>query len=135
MFQILRIVWLFSFLCSLRLSNSLLIVLFFSICANHRLEETFHCLWMILLIYYKILTVLHYRRYQKKSGCKHFITRLHIEKSEPEMFTANKIYGKYRTGNDFFSIWKKYEISKNQSWAAIPSNKTSIWCGLIYKLC
>jgi hypothetical protein len=57
---------------------------------------------MVLLIYYKIPTVLHYRGYHKKSGCKHFITRLHIEKNEPEMFTANKIYGKYRTGNDFF---------------------------------
>jgi hypothetical protein len=40
--------------------------------------------------------------YQKKSGCKHFITRFYIEKNEPERFTANKIYGKYRTGNDFF---------------------------------
>ena len=34
-----------------------------------------------------------------------FITSwLHIEKNEPEMFTTNKIYGKYRTGNDFFQI-------------------------------
>jgi hypothetical protein len=32
---------------------------------------------------------------QKKLGCKHFITSwLHIEKNEPEMFTANKIYGR-----------------------------------------
>jgi hypothetical protein len=54
-----------------------------------------------------IPTLLHYRRYQKKSGCKHFITRLHIKKKEPEMFTANKIYGKYRTGNDFFPDSKK----------------------------
>jgi hypothetical protein len=38
-----------------------------------------------------------YRGYQKKSGCKYFITSwLHIEKNEPEMFTANKIYGKYQ---------------------------------------
>jgi hypothetical protein len=28
----------------------------------------------------------------------------HIKKNEPERFTANKIYGKYRTGNDFFQI-------------------------------
>jgi hypothetical protein len=63
-----------------------------------------------------IPTLLHYRGYQKKSGCKHFITRLHIEKNEPEMFTANKIYGKYRTGNDFFpDLKKKNEIGKNQS--------------------
>ena len=47
-----------------------------------------------------------YRGYQKKSGCKHFITSwLHIEKNEPEMFTANKIYGKYRKW--FFPDLKK----------------------------
>jgi hypothetical protein len=31
------------------------------------------------------------------------------------MFTANKIYGKYRIGNDFFPDLKKNEIGKNQS--------------------
>jgi hypothetical protein len=47
-------------------------------------------------------TVLHYRGYQKKSGCKHIITRLcYHRKKRTEMFTANKIYGKYQTGNDF----------------------------------
>ena len=110
----------------------------FSICANHRLKETFYCLWMILLIYYKIPTVLHYRWYQKKSECKHFITRLHIEENEPEMFTANKIFentGPEKIFSGFKQNLKKYEISKIQSWAAIPSNKKSIWCGLIYKLC
>ena len=74
--------------------------------------------------------VLHYRGYQKKSGCKHFITSLHIEKNEPEMFTANKIYGKYRTGNDFFQIYfffLKYEIGKNQSGDSIKQDVNLVW--------
>jgi hypothetical protein len=29
---------------------------------------------------------------------------------QPEMFTANKIYGKYRTGNDFFPDYKKKKV-------------------------
>ena len=84
---------------------------------------------MILLIYYKIPTVLHYRGYQKKSGCKHFITRLHIEKNEPEMFTDNKIYERYRTGNDFFRIKKKKknEIGKNQSGDSVEQDINLVW--------
>ena len=45
------------------------------------------------------------------------------------MFTANKIYGKYRNGNYFFLDLKKMKLAKIR--AANPSNKTSIWCGLI----
>ena len=35
--------------------------------------------------------------------------------NEPEMFTANKIYGNYRTGNDFFRIQKKEEKNLQKS--------------------
>ena len=142
----------------------------------HWLWELRYC---ILLIYYKIPTVLHYRGHQKKSGYKHFITRLHCNEhfnsinvrnstsgqikllylysilrkkkrtvtfrnslkclakyhreNEPEMFTDNKIYGNYRTGNYFLRIKKKEKKKSAKIGVAIPSNKTSIWCGLTSK--
>ena len=40
---------------------------------------------------------------------------LNIEKNEPEMFTVNKIYGKYQTGNDLFRIKKKKERYRQKS--------------------
>ena len=45
------------------------------------------------------------------------------------MFTANKIYGKYRTGNDFFRIKekKKNEIGKNQSSDPVEQDINLVW--------
>ena len=51
------------------------------------------------------------------------------------MLTTNKIYGKFRTGNDFFRIQKKKKIIKSAKIrATIPSNETSVWCGLTSEL-
>ena len=82
----------------------------------------------ILLIYYKIPTVLHYRGYQKKSGCKHFITRLHIEKTNRKCLPLTKYTENTGPEMIFFGFKKKMKSTKIR--AAIPSNKTSIWCGL-----
>ena len=55
-------------------------------------------------------------------------TKYHRE-NKPEMFTVNKIYGNYRTGNDFFPDLKK-KMKSATIGVAISSNKTSIWCDL-----
>ena len=67
----------------------------FSICANHRLKETFYCLWMILLIYYKIPPVLHYRGIKRNRDVNILLQGFTSKKNEPEMFTTlNKMYRK-----------------------------------------
>ena len=51
------------------------------------------------------------------------------KKTELEMFTANKIYGNTGPEMIFFGFKKKI-MKSTKIRAAIPSNKTSIWCGL-----
>jgi len=118
----------------------------------HWLWELRYC---ILLIYYKIPTVLHYRGHQKKSGYKHFITRLqcnehfkvnsinvrnstsgqikllylYIEKTNRKCLPLTK-YTETTPPEMIFSGFKK-KMKSATIGAAIPSNKTSIWCGLI----
>jgi hypothetical protein len=43
------------------------------------------------------------------------------------MFTANKIYGKYRTGYDFFLDLKKYKIGNNQSGDSVEQDINLVW--------
>jgi hypothetical protein len=57
-----------------------------------------------------IPTLLHYRGYQKKSGWKHFITRLHIDKNNRKCLPLTKYTENTGPEMIFFRIIKKKEV-------------------------